>query len=381
MRKKLLKVLLVLLVLVLIAALAAGIFFWRWRHNMGQMTLEQRLEHTLDKIAGDESCGVVFYIYRAADGFAWQGGRNGMTADTPYALASITKMYTAAVVLHLAETGALKLSDPWALYLEPELLAGLHVFEGHDYSAEITVRQLLEHASGLPDYFTESGPGGEAVEEVRKKTDMTYDLAEVVRRAKALTPHFAPDAPGRAWYSDTNYQLLSAVIERASGLTLADAYKHYIFAPLDLQNSRLQTSATVWDAVPICHENDSIQTPGILSSERGAGGIVSTADDNMVFLRAFFAGELFPREYLATMQNWRATQVFPLQYGTGLMRVLPPKPFDKPRYEIIGHAGSLGSVSYYCPARALYIVGTISSLDTPRALMALYRLLICFDFP
>ena len=380
MWKKLRKILLVLLVIIIIAVIIAGALFWRWQRQMSSMTLEERLEQTMADIAKAENCGAFFNIYRASDGFSWQSGWNGQTADTPYPITSITKMYTAAVIMCLAEEGALKLDDPLALYMEPDLLAGLHVLNGRDYSGEITIRHLLGHTSGLPD-TTEGESGASYMQKIRNWQDVTYDLNDILEHTKQLTPHFAPGEPGRAWYTDTNYQLLGVVIEKASGFALADAYDHYLFAPLGLQNTYLQISPTTWKVAPVCHDGRYLQIPGVVFSERSAGGIISTAADSMVFLKAFFAGELFPKERLAEMQNWRDLQFYPVQYGLGLVRAVPPGPFNLPRYEIIGHTGFLGSMSYYCPARDIYITGTVCDLDSKRALIAVYRMLICFDFP
>lgn len=378
MWKKLRKILLFILAVIVVFVIIAGVLFWRWYSGMAAMTLEGRLEQTQAEIAKAEACGGFFYIYRASDGFSWQGAWSGLTEDTPYPITSITKMYTATVIMRLAEEGALTLDDPLSMYLEPDLLAGLHVLDNHDYSAEITIRHLLGHNTGLPD-TTEGGKGAEYMGKIRDGEDVTYDLAEVLQHTKQLTPHFAPGDPKRAWYTDTNYQLLGVVIEKASGFLLAEAYDCYIFEPLGLQNTYLLTAPS-WKVAPICHDGRYLQIPGVVVSEGAAGGIVSTAADSMVFIKAFFAGELFSKERLAEMQNWRDLQFYPVEYGMGLIHAIPPGPFKMAKYEIIGHTGFLGSMSYYCPARDLYITGTICDLDSKRALIAVYRMLVCFDF-
>jgi len=97
------------------------------------------------------------------------------------------------------------------------------------------------------------------------------------------------------------------------------AYGKYIFKPLDLQKTYLQTVNKGWDITPIYNNGKFIEVPGIVASERSTGGIVSNADEQMIFLKAFFAGKLFKKDYLNSMQNWNDTQFPPIQYGTGLM--------------------------------------------------------------
>jgi CubicO group peptidase (beta-lactamase class C family) len=75
-----------------------------------------------------------------------------MTPDTSYFIASITKMYTAAIILHLYEQKRLDLDAPISKYLPGSLTRAIHVYKGTDYSQRILVSQLLDQSSGLADY-------------------------------------------------------------------------------------------------------------------------------------------------------------------------------------------------------------------------------------
>lgn len=376
--KKIFKYLLILLLVVVVSV--TGFYLW-FKHSMQSRPLSARLQYMLEQaLPFDDDCGAVFYIYRAGDGFTWQGTTGGLTIDTAYALASITKMYTAAVILQLADEGLLRLDDSIAYYLPETLRQNLHVLNGKDYTSAITIRQLLSHTSGLPDYFTENSPAYTAVAEIRKTADITYDMDGIIRRIQALQPHFVPGEEGLAFYADTNFQLLGIIIERITGMSLDEAYRVYITEPLNLGNTYLKTDDSVWEVADICHEGRKLIVPGIVVSEKSTGGMVSTAKENMVFLRAFFNGDLFHKNWLNQMQDFKAIQFFPIHYGTGLMQMKPPVPVKLPNYELIGHSGSLGTVSYYCPARDLYIVGTINRPNTAKAMEVAYRLLLCFNF-
>jgi D-alanyl-D-alanine carboxypeptidase len=369
----------IVIILVLLVLVSAGKMMW-FNHTMKNMSLEERLQYTLNRVTDDKTIyGTTVCVYSADNGFIWRGSSGNMNNDTQYSIASVTKMFTTALIMHLYEKGELNLDDPIVNYLSPDIMKGLHVFEGTDYSDKITIRQLLTHTSGLPDYFTEPTENLKSIEEIRKIEDISYGLDEILNRAKSLSPHFVPGTENQAYYSDTNFQLLGVIIENITGKKLSEIYSEQIFAPLHMDDTYLKTDDSEWGIAPIYYDGKALEVPKIVVSERSAGGIVSTAKDNMNFLTAFFAGELFPKEYLKDMQKWNDI-FFPMKYGTGLMKCALPIPIRLPNYELIGHSGSTGTFCYYCPSRNIYITGTTNQLDTAKAMIVVYKLLICFNF-
>lgn len=142
----------------------------------------------------------------------------------------------------------------------------------------------------------------------------------------------------------------------------------------------MKTDKIQCDIASIYNGEIEIKVPAIVASELAAGDIVSTASDNMVFLRAFFKGQLFPKKYLEQMEE-RNKIFFPMQYGAGIMKCSIPVDFiDSSNYELIGHSGSAVSISYYCPEHDIFITGTTQQLDTAKAMEVVYRLLVCFDY-
>lgn len=382
MKNKFLRVILKYIVSILVfLILASVVTIIHFNHNMKSMSLEERLQYTLNRVTDKKSIyGTTVCVYSADNGFIWNGSSGNMKKDTRYSIASITKMFTATLILQLYEKSELNLDDPIADYLSPDIMKGLHVLGGTDYSNTITIRQLLTHTSGLPDYFTEPTKNRKSIEEIRKTQDISYDLDEILNRAKSLPPHFAPGAENQAYYSDTNYQLLGVIIENITGKKLSEVYSEQIFTPLHMNDTYLKTDDSIWDIAPIYYDGKAIEVPKIVVSEKSTGGIVSTAKDNMSFLTAFFSGKLFPQENLKDMQNWNDI-FFPMQYGAGIMKCAVPIPLVRlPNYELIGHSGSTGTFCYYCPNRNIYITGTTNQLDTAKATMVVYRLLICFNF-
>ena len=80
-----------------------------------------------------------------------------MADATPIYIASTTKLFTATAIMMMNEKGLIALDDPMAKYLPEEMIHGIQIYQGHDYSREITVEQLLSHTSGIPDYYDEKG--------------------------------------------------------------------------------------------------------------------------------------------------------------------------------------------------------------------------------
>jgi CubicO group peptidase (beta-lactamase class C family) len=144
-----------------------------------------------------------------------------ITPRTVFDVASVSKQFTAASVLLLAERGRLALDDDVRRYL-PEL---------PPYGAAITLRQLLHHTGGLPSYIDLLVRSG------KRYSDRTTDadaLAALAAEPRLLFP------PGTAWkYSDSGYFLLSLVVRRVTGLPLREFAARNLFAPLGMTDTRI----------------------------------------------------------------------------------------------------------------------------------------------
>jgi CubicO group peptidase (beta-lactamase class C family) len=297
-----------------------------------------------------------------------------MTVDTPYNIASITKMYTAAVILKLHEQGLLDLDDVISTYLPGSLINGIHVYKGHDYSGQIRVYQLVNHTSGLADYYLDKPRGGQSVfDELKRGYDRALDIGQIMTIVRSLSPQFAPGARHgtKAHYADTNYQLLGAIMESVTGKSIADTFQQMIFAPLHLTHTYLYDAAASRahpTPATIYYKEQVFNLPAFFASKRTDGGIFSTVGETLVFLRAFFDGKLFaPQFFDRMMRRWNAI-FFPMQYGYGMMRIKLPRVFSpfRPLPELIGHSGSTGAFAYYCPKKALYLVGTVNQITAQR---------------
>src|SRR5690606_6414085 len=93
----------------------------------------------------------------------WSGAAGNFTVDQPYFIASTTKLFVTAIILNLVSKEKLNLEDPISRYLDNGVMDGLHVYRGVAYSDQLTIKQLLSHTSGLPDYFEDKNQSGKSV--------------------------------------------------------------------------------------------------------------------------------------------------------------------------------------------------------------------------
>jgi CubicO group peptidase (beta-lactamase class C family) len=292
-----------------------------------------------------------------------------MTPDTPYFIASVTKMVTAAIVMRLQGEKRIDLQAPVSDYLPPSLTEAIHVYKGTDYSPRIKIAHLLDQSSGLADYEADKPRGGKSIlDELKAGQDRAIDTSQAIEIIRNLTPRFPPGTRGRAHYSNANYRLLGAVIESVTGTPMAANFEEMIFAPLGLRHTYLfdwTAPLSGEDPATIYLKKAPAKVPKYLSSNVSDGGLVSTASECLIFLRAFFEGRLFDKTFLDRMMSWNS-MFFPMRYGYGLMYFRLPRFFwPSPLPEFIGHSGSTGSFAFTCPSRSMYLAGTVNQIASP----------------
>jgi len=306
------------------------------------------------------------FSWSGAAGVAHQDGQVPMTKDTPIHIASITKLYTATVIMRLYEKGALSLDDPMSKYLPKELIQGIHVYKGKDYSQEITIKQLLSHTSGIADYYAERPKGGKSLFELfLEEPERRWTVDETIERArKDLRPHFQPGTS--ASYSDTNFQLLGKIIETIMNKPLHIVYEDFIFRPLGLKHTWLigrsePQFAPSASPADVFYKDRNIGKTRSNGAYWADGGIVSTAEEMIIFLKALHEGRIVRGDTLELMHHWHKLQ-FPLQYGYGTMHFKLPWFISKimKAPPLWGHSGSTGSFLYYSEDLNLYIAGSIN---------------------
>jgi CubicO group peptidase (beta-lactamase class C family) len=330
-----------------------------------------RLQKLLDNLASQKPIKQAIMAVESSDGsFRWSGAAGEtlqndaqISAKTPFFIASIDKLYNAAIVLMLAEQGKLSLDEPISAHLPADLTRGLHALNGTDYADKLTIRHLLSHTSGLADWLEDYPQNGQSlIEEVHKQGDRALTFEEIIEAVRRLKPHFPPqEMSGRkvkVRYSDTNFILIIALIEAVCGQPLHKVYADLLHKPLGLHHTYFpgfsQPLASTQPPVPLRADGQVVQIPELLKSFRG---IYSTAGDTIAFLRSLARNEVFQKEEtFAHMQgSWNrfgfpinraalGSPGWPIEYGLGLMCFQLPRVFTalKRLPAVIGHTGSTG---------------------------------------
>ncbi len=331
----------------------------------------EALERRLTRLAASydsrrDTNSVRFALMSPSRDWKWEWLSPGSAEQ--YFIASTTKLYVTALIMQLRNEGRLDLAAPAVTYLDSSVMSGIHVLKGVDSSSRITIAELLSHTSGIADYFEQRRRDGSTQIGDALRHDFAWSFDDVLRITKEeLSPKFPPSTPGKALYSDTNFQLLGAVIEAITGDTYEAALQERILGPLGLADTYPFTHETIdryRSVAAMLYGADPVVIPQAMASVRADGGIVSTARDGLTLLQAFMTGQLFPEEYLAEMQRTWNPVFPPLEYGVGIMRFALPRYYTLFREvpPMVGHSGASGTVLYYIPALDLYVSGTVNQI-------------------
>jgi D-alanyl-D-alanine carboxypeptidase len=320
---------------------------------------------------------------RAAAGSADLTPRTPMRATDRFRVASISKTFVAAVALQLAGEGKMALDDTVERWV-PGLVPG---------GAGITVRQLLNHSSGLFDYIDD---GDDTILKPYVAGEVTHVTPprQIVEVATKHPPHFSPGT--RHKYSNTNYIVLGLVVEAVAGESLTAELGRRIFQPLGLQATSFDAAASrisgrhAHGYSPLGPNGKVIEVDELNSSLTwAAGGLVSTAGDVARFYRALLGGRLVRPDLLREMQATLPAGPPGEGYGLGLFRtrrldVGPGFRLPCAKSGVWGHDGNFaGWVSYAYNSldgrRQMVVLINTDSLPAKgsRALGRLYTTAFC----
>lgn len=299
-----------------------------------------------------------------------------VTPENPFYTASIGKTFTATAITILVEQGKLKFEDKISTYLSDTIMQNLHIMDGKDHSSEITIAHLLQHTSGLPDYFEGKTIDGRpnVMELIFAEPERFWKPTETIGFAKKkMEPLFAPGTDYN--YSDTEYILLGLIIEKVSGKFLHDFFSEHFFEPLGMKHSYMHlrseplgTTSKLSEFFVGDFEASSMTS---LSADWAGGGLVSTSGDLIQFHKALFSGEIISAETLKKMQHW-VSETRGMEYGFGLRKITLKKLFPTlPDLTIIGHSGSTGSFLFYCPELDVYMTGTLNQTEEVKSSVVL----------
>jgi CubicO group peptidase (beta-lactamase class C family) len=229
-----------------------------------------------------------------------------ITPATVFEPGSVTKQFTAASVLLLAQQGKLSLDDPARKYI-PEL---------PDYGTPITIRHLLNHTSGLRDWGNVAALGG------WPRTTRAYTHAhvlEIVSRQRAL--NYPPGADYS--YTNTGYNLAAILVGRVAGKPLAEFSREAIFVPLEMQSTQWRDDfrrIVKNRAIAYSQSGETFRTDMPFEDVHGNGGLLTTVGDLLRWNRNFTTHTVGgPALTDAQLQQGRLTDGRTIAYAAGLM--------------------------------------------------------------
>jgi D-alanyl-D-alanine carboxypeptidase len=260
----------------------------------------------------------------------------------PAPLTGVTKLLTLAMILREFDRGAFSPETPIADLLSPNIVEGLCVYEGSDLSPTVTVQNLLSHQSGIPDYYRSTARGTISFMTQSLSRDRTWTLDQALEIAKHYPAKFAPGTPRKVEYSDTNYQLLGAILTQSTGMSYEQLIKLRVVSPLGLKTLSVFTSAdfeNYFSIIPVKSGERALRNPQTLASFGPSGSVVSTARDAVRFMQAFWGGELCELSWL----QWCGTNQRRLAPGVSMGMGMMKSPMPGRKRYLLGHSGSSGT--------------------------------------
>jgi D-alanyl-D-alanine carboxypeptidase len=288
-----------------------------------------------------------------------------MRPEDTFRAGSIVKMFVAAAVLQLAEQGEFALDDPLPAVLPQDVVARLADAD------RITVRMLLNHTSGIPEYA-----GEEFYRSVIADPHRVWQVEEFLDLAAAQPRQLEP---GEAYaYSNTDYNLLGLVIEEATGESWRDVVGERVIDRLELEHTSLPEPGDVSIGDEEAHGYELVDgelrdVSDVDPSMAGAAGgqaLLTTTEDLTRFVDALLAGELFEQpETLEEMLTFVPADDVPAKvgYGLGIERYELPG-----GVEMIGHLGTGAGYRAWIgrlPAQEIDFAMVITNPDDPTTVL------------
>lgn len=308
--------------------------------------------------------GAVFHISSGDNKKYWYGASGNLNVDSSYYIASINKLVISSIVLKLISDGFLNFEDTLSKFLPEDLIKGIHIFDDKDYSNDITILQMLSNTSGLPCYLSDKpNTRVSGIKELEAGIDKPWPTDKVIETIKEMKPHFPPGTTNKAKYVDTNHQLLNLVIQNITNKSVKTVLNQ-LFSELGMLNTYVSENPNDMSYIYPYYKDEQRNISQYITSTNN--DIISTAYDQMIFIKSFFNGEFYPKDQLKDLEKWNSI-FFPFKYGIGIQKFYMPRllsPF-KAVPGMIGHCGSTGSVAFYVPEKDIYITGTTNQQARP----------------
>ncbi len=323
------------------------------KHSAEDSTFDPQLSEALQvaleeaaKIQMADSISASLYI---SDSCHWEGTTGATRPDLSipvepgmlFGFASITKTFVAGIVLQLVEENRLGLDDPLGRWLG----------KYPNIDSNITIRQLLNHGSGLYNYTENDSYWSE----VKANPDRVWSPGEVLKYVDPL-PKLGFDFPR---YSNTNYTLLGMIIEAATGNSLEQELQNRIIGPIQLESTFLAKN----DFNPKDWANSTALSNSEYSSAWADGAIVSTSKDIAKWSHALYSGSFLHAtslESMFTLEVRRSSSGYGVSAGLGVFN------WRIGQFLVWGHSGwfpPFASSTFYIPELGLSVAYASSVAD------------------
>jgi CubicO group peptidase (beta-lactamase class C family) len=272
---------------------------------------------------------IIFEDYRGMINFKT---KEPITANSPFHIASVSKTFTATVILHLMEQGKINLDDPVEKYLN-----------NFPY-AHITIKNLLTHRSGLPKYdhfmdgtraepYYVKNKRGKTIKRLRI-TKVPIDIAGLPNNEELLQymirSHPAIEAsPDRRFsYSNTNYAMLALIVEKITKMSFPDYMRDSVFTPLGMKNSYIFSIKDTGNYVPSYNYNRAPFPLEKLDCIYGDKNVYSTVRDLLLWDKALYEGKFVSKQTMdMAYQPYSNEKRGQKNYGLGWhLYINPPDP-------------------------------------------------------
>ncbi|MFS0841077.1 serine hydrolase domain-containing protein [Paenibacillus sp. 1P03SA] len=311
-----------------LSAIVAGTLIFP-SYGSARTTAQTPVQQAIDKAANTKDIpGVIVTVKKGDASWSYAAGEanieknHKVDADSAFRIGSTTKTFVATVALQLAGEKKISLDDTVEKWL-PGVVQG----NGHDGN-KVTIRQLLNHTSGIPDYLD-----GALKDSLLSNPNQNFTAEQLIARSLAMKPVTG------FHYSNTNTALVGLIIKKVTGDTYAEQIKKRIIEPLKLNETFLPGSSA---DIPKKNARGYLNTGDKLvditwlnpSFTNAAGEMISTGEDLTTFFRALLSGKLLTPEMKKEMMT---TVESPLgNYGLGVHETKLPGGVS-----VWGHGGGI----------------------------------------
>jgi D-alanyl-D-alanine carboxypeptidase len=341
-----------------------------WRHQrplvQGESTLfplatEAELNSALDRyVESTKLPGAVVALASSQRTWIRAAGKSSLSPAVTleptdrFRIGTLGEMFLAVICLQLVQEELISLKDPITDWLPPE------VSQQFPDAKQITVRQLLNHTSALPDLDPEQMRQSVAANPNQRWT--VANLLKLTNRQPVTRPR------GVYTYSQTNYLLLQLIIERAGGSSLAEAVQTRIAQPLELKNTYVELSATKtivhgyqdWNQDGTKEDvTQPLLNPGL---GLGSKAIVSNAPDLLKFFQVLFSGD----QLLSPTSQQNMLTVVEMRrggYGLGILNSMTR--WGEMWGQVDDSTPGFSAVVFYLPVHDLVVLAWTNTAGEP----------------